>query len=182
MAQLVALYIEKNKLHSFDGTTHSEVSIPLSLFNVTQTYSAAHAWATTTAASLLSAHSNIVIRSDNFDDSVVNEAVASFKGFHEVSSTNFIKMLQGAINAYVANNSGTIKAFKLNAGNMRYFCPVCNAVHLGISFENGGSPNEATVEFVEQNHDGIMGNVVTHRTSASKAVPYSMHKHLIEGY
>lgn len=182
MAQLVALYIEKNKLHSFDGTTHSEVSVPLSLFNVTQTYSAAHAWATATAASLLSAHSNVVIRSDNFDDTIVNETVASFKGFHEVSSANFMKMLQGAINAYVANNSGTIKAFKLNAGNMRYFCPVCNAVHLGISFENGGSPNEATVEFVEQNHDGIMGNVVTHRASASRAIPYSMHKHLIEGY
>ncbi len=181
MAQLVALYIEKNKLHSFDGTNHNEVSIPLSLFSVTQPYSAAHAWATSTAASVLGGHSNVAIRTDNFDDTVVNEPVASFKGFHEVSSANLMKMLQGAINAYVAS-SGTIEAFKLNAGNMRYFCPVCNAIHLGVSFENGGSTNDAVVEFVEQNHDGIMGNVVTHRAIASRAIPYSMHKHLIEGY
>lgn len=178
MAQLVALYLELNTIHTFDGTTYATHKLDKTLFSVTKPYSAAHAWAASLADTILSPHSNVVVLDGNINTVDKSIPTASFKGFHDISGSGFNAMVQAAIVDYVDANSGTINAFKLNSGKMRYFSPADNSVHPPVASTYTGAGNSPMVEFIEKDIGGIQGNDKIHRFPQNKVMLYSMHKSL----
>lgn len=178
MAQLLTLYFEGNTLHSYDGTTYAQTNVDKTLVSVSKPYADALTWATNTAAALLAPHNNYAILADNHDDTIVNVAAGDFKGFHDPSGAGFMTLLQGAINKYVSDNAGTKKAFKLSPGRMRYFCPVCQNVHLAPHSSAVGGGSTPQMEF----HEDVGGVLTIHRYPQNKAILYSMHKHLTTAY
>lgn len=178
MAQLIALYQELNTIHTYDGTTYKKYELDKTMFSVNKPYSAAHAWATARASTILTGHTNVVVLDGNMNTKDKSVAPGSFKGFHDVSGSGFNALVQAAIVDYIDTNSASINAFKLNGGKMRYFSPVDDTVHPPVSSTYTGAGNSPIVEFIQQDVDGIQGNTKTHRFAQNQVMLYSMHKSL----
>lgn len=167
MAQLVALYIEGSKIYTFDGTNSNTNSIPTNLMSVTKPYGAALTWATDLVTSLLGGHDNIVILSGNIDTQLENPAAGDFKGFHEISAANLLKIFVGAVNKYISDNSATKKAFQLTYKGTRHFCYKCQEISTSPNTSSRGA-------FTSLIHMSKCG----HDNEFNKQIVYSLHKSL----
>lgn len=174
MAALLTLYIEGDALHSYDGTDYAVTNIDKTLVSASKPYADALTWATNAATALITPHTAVAIMSGNIDDTIVNTPAANFEGYHDVSRSGLLALLQGAINKVVADSNKN--GFKLFQGRMRYFCPVCDNVHVAPHSTVSNQGSSPIMEFVEESTGE------THRSPQNKAVLYSMHKHLTTPY